>query len=164
MRRVLWIFVVLALIATMLGAVLSRSEALRYDERWTLYNAGGAPYEPLSPVGVWNRIADDDPWQSPGYFLALNLWGGAVGWSIYAARMFSLLTGALALAWMFRLAALLGGRHIGLYAAAALLGSAFFAYYLHEMRPYTLYVLLTCSSVWSYWRITHHAAGWPSRF
>src|SRR5690606_27729343 len=74
------------------------------------------------------------------------------------------LTGVLALAWMYRLAALLGGRRIGLYAAAALLGSAFFAYYLHEMRPYTLYVLLTCSSVWSYWRITHHAAGWPSQF
>lgn len=163
MRRDLWIFVVLALIATALGAVLSRDEALRYDERWTLYNAGGAPYEALSPAGVWQRIAEDDPWQSPGYFLVLNLWGGTVGWSIYAARMFSLLTGVLALAWMFRLGALLGGRRIGLYAAVALLGSAFFVYYLHEMRPYTLYVLLTCSSVWAYWHVTHHGAGWPAR-
>lgn len=164
MKRGLWIFVALALIATALGAVLSRGEALRYDERWTLYNAGGAPYEPLSLAGVWQRIADDDPWQSPGYFLALNLWGGAAGWSVYVARMFSLLTGVLALAWMFRLGVLLAGRRVGLYGAVALLGSAFFAYYLHEMRPYTLYVLLTCSSVWSYWRITHYAAGWPARF
>jgi hypothetical protein len=163
MKRGLWIFVGVALIATLLGAVLSRSEALRYDERWTLYNAGGAPYEPLSLTGVWQRIADDDPWQSPGYFLALNRWGGAVGWSVYAARMFSLLTGVLALAWMMRLGVLLAGRRIGLYSSVALLGSAFFAYYLHEMRPYTLYVLLTCSSVWSYWRVTHHAAGWPTR-
>lgn len=163
MKRGLWIFVGLALIATVLGAVLSRSEALRYDERWTLYNAGGAPYEPLSLSGVWQRIADDDPWQSPGYFLVLNLWGGAVGWSVYAARMFSLLTGVLALAWMMRLGVLLTGRRIALYGAVALLGSAFFAYYLHEMRPYTLYVLLTCSSVWSYWRITHRGAGRPTR-
>lgn len=162
MKRGLWIFVALALIATALGAALSRGEALRYDERWTLYNAGGAPYEPLSLAQVWQRIADDDPWQSPGYFMALNLWGGVVGWSIYAARAFSLLIGVLALAWMVRLGALLAGRRIGLYAAAALLGSAFFAYYLHEMRPYTLYVLLTCSSVWAYWRVMKHGAGGPT--
>ena len=163
MKRGLWIFVALALIATLLVAALSRGEALRYDERWTLYNAGGAPYEPLSLAGVWQRLADDDPWQSPGYFLALNLWGGTVGWSVYAARIFSLLTGVLALAWMMRLGVLLGGRRIGLYGVVALLGSAFFAYYLHEMRPYTLYALLTCSSVWSYWRVTHYGAGWPTR-
>ena len=160
MRSYHWLWVVgLILLLTAVTAPLLNGEALRYDERWTLYNAGGDWYAPMSLGDVWTRIAQDDPWQSPGYFLILNVWGNLVGWSVLAARVFSPLMGALALAAMYRLGAEVAGRRVGVYSAAILAGSAFFAYYWHEMRPYTLYALFTCLAVWAYWRVMMHGGG-----
>jgi uncharacterized membrane protein len=42
---------------------------------------------------------------------------------------------------------------VGLYAAAVVGTSAFFVHYLHELRMYSLFALLTAFTVWVNWRI-----------
>ncbi|MBZ0286104.1 MAG: hypothetical protein K8I30_00710, partial [Anaerolineae bacterium] len=98
MARVGMIALLLAVMA--LGARGLGQDALWLDEYWSLAHAGGL--ESLSPVEVWGRIAASDPWQTPGYYLLLNLWGGRVGWSAFAGRALSLLAGMLAVAWVYR--------------------------------------------------------------
>jgi uncharacterized membrane protein len=149
------IVIVVLLLVCWLGARGLDADAIWLDEYWSLYNAGGAMMGPISPAEVWNRIAERDPWQSPGYYLLLNLWGKVVGWTEFATRSLSLFGGLLAVAWTYRLGRDLISPFGGVAAAIALGLSAYFIYFLHEMRSYTLYVLFTPPMVWAYWKLLH---------
>jgi hypothetical protein len=154
-----WLIPVL-LVAAWVGARGLNADALWFDEYWSVYNAGGAHYGPLSPADIWTRVATQDPWQAPGYFLLLSGWGALAGWSPFALRGLSLLAGLLAVAWAYRL-----GRDLvsplGGQAAAVTMGlSAYFLYYFHEMRTYTLIVMLIATTGWAYWRVAHGGGRW----
>ncbi len=154
MSRPAWWWALPALLlAAWMGARGLNADAIWYDEYWSLYNAGAAHYGPLTPAGVWARIAAEDPWQAPAYYTLLNLWGGLAGWTPFAGRLLSLLVGLLAIAWTYRLGRAVGSPLVGLGAAAALGGSAFFGFYLHELRGYTLYALFTALLAWGGWRL-----------
>jgi hypothetical protein len=156
--------IVLLLSVTWLGARGLNADALWYDEVWSLYYAGGAEFGPISPAETIARVGSQLQHEKnpPGYYVILNLWGSAAGWSEYAGRSLSLLMGVLAVAWTYRLGCDMAAgftarsrRLIGLVAAAAVGGSAFFAYYTHEMRAYVPSVLLTVLLLWLYWRFLH---------
>ncbi len=151
-RMLPWL-VALLLLATALGVRMLNADILWFDESKTVLYTGAAHYGPYSLPQIWQSLAQDDPWQSPGYFLLLGAWANIAGWSDFAARLLSLLIGLLALAWCYRLGRDLLNPRIGLYATAALAGSSLTIHYFHEMRPYTLYMLMTCIAVWAYWRI-----------
>lgn len=138
---------------------------LWFDEFISIYNAGGSDYGPLSPGGILDRIATEDPWQSPGYYLLLAGWGKLVGWTEFAGRMLSVLLGLLVLAGVYRLGRDVHSWVAGLGAAVTLGGSAFFLNYMHELRGYTLYPLLTIIAVWAYWRLIdmHRSPAWWMR-
>ncbi len=154
MRKNTWLWVVpVLLLATWLGARNLNADTLWYDEFWSIYNAGGAHDGPLSPAEVWARVADQDPWQAPGYYLLLSGWGALVGWTVYAGRALSLFIGVLAMAWTYRIGRDIASPFAGFAAALTLGLSAFFIYYLHELRAYTLYALFTALSLWAYGHI-----------
>jgi hypothetical protein len=145
----------LLLLTFWLGARALNTQAIWYDEYWSLYDAGGAFNGPRSPVDVLNGLAERNPWQAPGFFLALNRWGELTGWSVLAARSMALFIGLIAVALAYRLGRdLFRSPLIGLGTAVALATSAFFVAYLHELRGYTLLALFSILSVWSYWRVT----------
>jgi hypothetical protein len=163
--------IVLLLSVTWLGARGLNADALWYDEVWSLYYAGGAEFGPISPVETIARVGSHLQHEKnpPGYYVILNLWGGVIGWSEYAGRSLSLLLGVLAVVWMYRLGYdMVAGftarsrRLVGLGAAAAVGGSAFFSYYTHEMRAYVPSVLLTAMMLWLYGRLLHlkRKPGW----
>lgn len=160
-RPAWWWALPVLLLAAWMGARGLNADAIWYDEYWSLYNAGAAHYGPLAPAGVWARIAAEDPWQAPAYYTLLNLWGGAAGWTPFAGRLLSLLTGLLAIAWTYRLGRAVSTPLVGFSAATALGGSAFFGAYLHELRGYTLYALFTALLAWGGWRLL--AARRPGR-
>ncbi|MCI0351715.1 MAG: glycosyltransferase family 39 protein, partial [Acidobacteriales bacterium] len=154
MQRRDWLWMItLLLLAFALGVRMLQADILWFDEAKTVYFNGARHFGPLSLAGVWNNLAENDPWQSPGYYLLLDLWADAVGWSDFAARSLSLFIGMVALAWLYRLGRDMLNSRIGIFAAAVLVGSSLYIHYLHEMRPYALYVLMTCLSIWAYWRI-----------
>jgi hypothetical protein len=149
-----WLWIVpLLLIVAALGARGLNADTLWGDEYHSISDAGGSPFEPLTPVQIWNGIADHNPWHTPGYFLVLNGWGRLVGWSAPALRALSLLFGLLALAWTYRLGRDLVSPTVGLLAALILGTSASFVYYLHEIRMYILFVALASFELWVYLRI-----------
>jgi hypothetical protein len=141
-----WILVIpLLLLVAALGARHLNSDGIWYDEWWSLYNAGAPLFGgPLSPAEIWDRLAIENPNWTPGHIYLLAAWGSAVGWTEYAGRALSLLTGLIAVAGMYRLGVMLtGSTRIGLASAALLGTSAFFVFYLHEMRSYMPQVAAT---------------------
>ena len=148
----LW-FVPIVLLMFWLGARSLNADSIWYDEYWSIYDSGGAPFGPLSPVEVWNGIATRNPQQGPTFYITLNLWSDLVGSTPFAGRAMSLMFGVLATAWTYRLGRDTVSPRVGLYAAAVMATSAFFIHYLHELRGYTMVALVTCVTLWAYWRV-----------
>jgi len=151
-RSPVWMMGVL-LLAFFLGIRLLNADALWFDEAKTALYTGFPPFEPFSPIDVWQELAQWDPWQSPLYFMVLNLWTQVVGWSDFATRYLSLLTGMLAIAMVYRLGMSIHSRELGFYTVTILVGSSLTIHYLHELRPYAQYILMTALTAWAYWRI-----------
>ncbi|NWF68511.1 MAG: hypothetical protein HXY40_05445 [Chloroflexi bacterium] len=159
-----WALAAFLLLLAALGARGLNADAIWTDEWWSLYHAGGAHWGPVSLLETWQRIATQDPWNAPGYYTLLKGWGMLVGWTAFADRAFSLLCGLLAAALAYRTGRALGGARLVGYGAAFFLGaSAFFIYYLHELRAYTLYALLVTLTLWLYWRVMYGGGGWRTQ-
>lgn len=159
MRHWYWM-IPLLLLTFWLGAAGLGADGIWYDEWRTVYRAGGAQYGPLSFVGILERMLAEDPNQSLGYPMLIAGWGALVGWSDVAVRAFSLLAGIVVVAVIYRLGHEMDGARSGLIAALVMGTSAFFVYYLHEMRTYTIYTLFAALSLWSYWRVIRVQWGW----
>ncbi|MFN8527430.1 MAG: hypothetical protein U0670_02320 [Anaerolineae bacterium] len=143
------------LLVAFIGMINLNADGLWYDEWWSFYNAGAAPFsDPLSPAQIWDRVAAGDPWQTPGYPLILSAWGNLTGWSELSGRALSLFAGMVAIGLTFRFARSLTADPLAASAAAGLLGgSSLFLYFTHELRVYTLYLALSTAFLYSYWWI-----------
>jgi len=154
----------LLLLVCWLGARHLNTESLWYDEVFTLRFVGGLPGQPMNFSQIWAAAASEPYWP-PGYHFALATWGAALGWSPFAARAFSLFFGLLTVAMTYRLGKDLTGNAAVGFAGAAILGAgAFYSYYLHELRGYTLYTFVTVLALWAYWRAARASAKpgvWP---
>jgi hypothetical protein len=156
-----WWWMVFVLLGVALLAVPGLdADALWYDEVKTYQHAGGAHYGPRSPGAVWAALYENAPDQAPGYFVLLNLWARAVGWSEFAVRALSLLAGLLAVAVVYRAGRdFFGG--VGGYAAALLLGAnAYYIHFLHEARAFGLGMLATAVAIWAYWYLMKVRLSW----
>ncbi|MBA3873959.1 MAG: glycosyltransferase family 39 protein, partial [Anaerolineae bacterium] len=96
----------------------------------------------------------------PGYYILLHFWLTAAGSSALAGRLFSLLFGVLSVALSYRLGLdfaksvrISSAELVGLGAAVAVGASAYYIYYLHELRVYTLVVACSAFMVWAYLRL-----------
>jgi hypothetical protein len=157
-----WLPVVLfLLLAAWLGARELATDSLWNDEFYSIHDAGGPPYGPITPPQIWERVATRNAWHTPGFFILLSGWGAAVGWEPPALRVFSLLGGLLGIAWTYRLGRALLGVRPALYAVAILSTSAFFIHYLHELRMYAWFIPLTSFTFWVYLRILRQSQPHP---
>ncbi len=151
--------VALLLLTAALGARGLNADAIWYDEWWSIYAAGGGPYGVDSLGGLLARSAEGQPWMPPLHALVLAGWGALTGWTPAGMRALSWLAGLLSAACAYRLGAAvareaddLDPRLVGFGTAAAVGGSAFVVYYLHEIRVYALHLLLAVLAIWSYWQ------------
>lgn len=167
----LWIGVIpLLLILWAIGVHEIAGDSLWYDEVWSTYYAGGSFYGPVSPAETVQRVVDESQHEKnpPGYYVLLNLWWRAAGWSEFTGKMLSIFAGMAAVAAAYRLGRdglPLSARSrdiAGLGTAAALGGSAFFLYYTQELRAYVFVVLLAALGVWLYLRMidSRREPGW----
>ncbi len=163
---ILWLVVFTLLLTTWLGARGLQVDSIWYDEWWSLYTAGADPYPATSFAELINRtIEGRQAWQPPFYAVLLWGWGQLAGWTPFAARALSLLIGVLTVAMTYQVAVISHQSPVasqelpnqshfaGVGAAVALGASAFFIYYLHEIRVYILHALFGVLVYWSYWRI-----------
>jgi hypothetical protein len=157
-RNPLWLttFVGLILIAVAVGSSGLQADSMWHDEQLSLLYAGGLTDTPINPLDTVTRIIERESGQAPFYYMLLSVWGSFVGWTVFAARTFSLLIGVLAIAWSYRLGSDMHSPFAGLCTAVFLGASAFFSAYLHEVRTYSLLVLEILIVLTLYWRLLHH--------
>jgi 4-amino-4-deoxy-L-arabinose transferase-like glycosyltransferase len=155
-----WFWVVpLLLLAATLGAARLNIDLFWSDEEYTVYMSAGSHHGPADLLEILIRIADN-VWP-PLHNLILIPWAAVFGWSAFSLRVLALFFGLLAIAMLYRLGRDMFSPRVGLVAVILLATSTFFIHYLHEGRGYTLYVLLTLTTLWCYWRLITHPA--PSR-
>jgi hypothetical protein len=152
-RRYLPLMVAVLVFAFALGAFQLSADILWLDELYSLSNMGvfATPYD-LSAVIA--SLTEHSPNHVPLYFFLGARWAGFVGWSPLSMRYLSLLVGLLLIAWTYRFAADLLDRRDALIAALLLSTSGFVLMYFHEIRMYSLLLLLTVIHAWLYWRLT----------
>jgi hypothetical protein len=160
----LWAMIALLLFTGWLGMRGLSANALWYDEIWSLIYSGGQQYGSKTSIDVVNTVVaqlrhEKNP---PGYYVLLHYWGTAVGWSDAADRYLSLLAGMLTVAFTYRLGYAFSARlrqqsrfRIALASAFTVGTSAYFVFYLYEMRVYTLVTALGALTLWTYWRLIH---------
>ncbi len=148
-----WMTVVM-LMAFAFGANGLNSEAIWADELYSLTNMGvfDPPYSPEQIVTSITTYSSD---HVPLYYLLGSVWAQLVGWTQVAMRMFSVLAGVLMIAWLYRLATEIYCRRTGLVAALLMATSAYVIVFLHDIRMYTMLLMLFAMHAWLYWRIAH---------
>lgn len=144
-----WWLVPLLLLTFWLGARGLDADDIWDDETYMIRDARVAN----TPDRIIGHLAAQNPWHVPAYFLMMNPWGRLFDWNPPTLRALALFFGVLAVAWTYRLGRDHIDARVGLVAAAVLGLSAFFIHYLHELRMYTLTVLLASLLLWLYWRI-----------
>jgi len=100
------------------------------------------------PEIVQHTVADYHP---PLYFLLLRLWTDYVGHSDFALRWFSVASGWLGVALLYRLGRAWGGRGVGWYSAALWGVSPLVMLYGRMARYYSLSALLGLLSTYALW-------------
>lgn len=160
--RIFWWVILLLLGVAWLGIIGLDRDAMWYDEIYSYIYAGGEQYGPIGAGEVLTRVIGQLQHEKnpPGYYLLLHYWLGVAGSSAVAGRMLSLLFGMLSVVMTYRLgrdyAAWAGIRSaalVGLGAAVAVGASAYYIYYLHELRVYTLIVACVAFEVWAYLKL-----------
>lgn len=156
-QRYLLLMVAVLLGGYALGAHRLNADILWLDELYSLSNMGvfATPYD-LSEVV--ESLTEHSPNHVPLYFFLGARWAGLVGWSQLSMRFLSLLIGLLLIAWTYRFAADLLDRRTAATAALLLTTSGFVLMYFHEIRMYSLLLLLTVIHAWFYWRMTSAAS------
>jgi len=148
-----WLIPFILLLTFIVGARLDM-DGFWYDEVFTVRNAGGAGYGPLSLTEIYQTIQADDPYQAIGYPMTITAWGNLVGWSEFALRVSSLLFTVIGLALTYRLGRdATRSKFVGLFAAVIFGFSTFTVHYSHELRAFTFVTIFSAMTLWAYWRI-----------
>ncbi|MAS32652.1 MAG: hypothetical protein CL610_01520 [Anaerolineaceae bacterium] len=148
----IWLVPVLLLVAV-LGVRSLNADMLWVDEVFSIGNVGGYQGPAYNPLQVWESLSQNSPQHVPGYFFVLGGWAALTGWTAFGLRALSLLFGLLAVAWTYRLGADWMSPRAGLYAALVVGIGAFYLYFTHEVRMYTMIAFLTVFVLWAYSRV-----------
>ncbi|MEO1287451.1 MAG: glycosyltransferase family 39 protein [Chloroflexota bacterium] len=187
--RFAWMWLIpILLLTTFLGTVLITYDAIWFDE-WITYfitNTGqigedpnfyGATTVAEMPIcqdflsHEYHSVAHtlcitalDNSWP-PLFFLLLMLWDALVGGVVFVDRTLALFIGLTSVSVTYRMASSMTDKKTGIIASALLGTTVFFTFYLHEVRGYTLYVLMPALNGWLYWRLLKNPqAGRTTRY
>jgi uncharacterized membrane protein len=132
----IWIITVVALILRLINL----NTSLWYDEGYSGHLAR------LSPSEILSFLLTEDV-HMPLYFFLLRLWSVLFSDDL-GLHYFSVLTGTLSVFVLYCFAEKLFNRKIALLAASFLTISTFHIQYSQEIRPYSLFIFLTCVALW----------------
>lgn len=163
MARYSWWMVLLLLIPSVFTTAALNMDAFSGDEVRTVLAAGGAHHGPLSfPMGIIENTNNRSPDQALGFPLVARVWGDIAGWEELNLRVFTWLTGLLAIAMTYRVGRDFFSPFAGFSAATVLATSIFYVTYMHKFRVFTLVALTVAVGLWCYWRLALYAGkpGW----
>ncbi len=137
-----------------MSVVYLNHDFLWNDELIQFVRSDGTMDGPVDYGRILERVRGSQSWP-PVHSLVGAAWATLAGWSEFSVRTSSLFTGVLVVPITYQLGRVMFSRRIGFIAAIMVSTTAFFAYYLHEFRGYTLYVLFSAMSVLFYWLATY---------
>ena len=140
------------LLASAVGANGLNADIIWGDELASVVHMG-AFNPPHTPQQVIQSIHENSPDHVPLYYLLGSGWSRLVGWSQFAMRYLSLLAGIMMLAWFYRFTVDSVDKRTALVAAFLMANNAFAIFYFHELRGYTLLLLLIVVHLWLYLRL-----------
>lgn len=156
-RSYLVAMLLVLLLGFALGAFKLNADNLWLDELYSISNMGVFDGGYSLPEIV-DSLNAHSPNHVPLYFVLGRQWARLVGWSQLPMRYLSLLFGILFIAWAYRFAADAFNRGTATLAALLLTTSGFVLLYFHEIRMYTLLLLLMVVHLWLYWRLCDRAS------
>jgi mannosyltransferase len=139
----------LTLLGFLLRLTLLGKQSLWYDEAFSLAVARAD-----WPV-FWQALLSDGV-HPPGYYLVLRGCLDLFGASEFALRFTSVIASTLVIPLIWRLGQLLGGRRLGLAAAALVAVNPFAIWYAQEARMYSLLQCLIVAAGYAFWRFVQH--------
>ena len=143
-----------------LGSAQLNVDILWVDEIASV-SAMGAENPPYSVEKIVTEIAQHIPDHVPLYYIVGAGWAHLVGWSQVALRYLSLLFGVLTIACLYRFGADVFDRRRAWLAALLFASNAIIISYFHELRNYSLWLLLSVFHLWQYWRLASGAKASP---
>ena len=154
--KVLWMAMIpLLLIIAGLTIPQINDLPISIDEHTSMWNAGDNPAGPYSPFEIVESLNEYSAQHTPGYFLALSLWGNLTGWHPPILRVLTIFMSLLAMAWTFRLGRDLASPQVGLIGAILLASLPFYTVYNVHIRMYPFLVVTVASMLWIYLRIIY---------
>lgn len=124
-------------------------DSLWFDEGWSAFAAA-------RPTLI--DAANADATNPPLYYALLHIHARLLGDSEFSLRLFSLLTGLVALALAYRLAALLTDRRAGLFTLALGTAAPLMVWAAREARMYTLLAVIVLAAALA-WHTLHNRSG-----
>ena len=146
--------IVILLLSFGLSASGLNARPIWTDELYSVSNMGAFD-GPYSPAQIVQSVAGHFPDHVPLFFLLGAGWAQLVGWSQFALRLFSVLSGILTMAWLYRLGTDVFSRRVGLLGSLLLGTSAYIILYFHNFRMYPLLLMFIVMHSWFYWRLAH---------
>jgi uncharacterized membrane protein len=144
-----WLYIVpIILLSAGLTAGFLGFDALWYDETDTFYITGTGNFDPIAVDKVIFYTAIDN--FPPLYFLLHLAWTSLTGGGLFISRCLPYFIGLVSIASMYQVGKHLFNARVGVFSSLLLGTSAFFLYYFHEIRPYTLFVLTSILHLWAY--------------
>ncbi len=152
-RTGLMLMLLVLLLAFALGAAGLNADVIWLDELYSVSDMG-VFNPPRSPAQIISAIRGHNN-HVPLFFLLGAGWAHLAGWSQFALRFMSLVSGVLMIAWLYRLAADAVNRRTAVVATLLMSTNAFAILYFHELRMYALLMLLAVMHSGLYWRLAH---------
>ena len=148
----LLLMVLILLLAFALGLTGLNADVIWADELSSLAHMGAFD-PPHTPMQVLESISSRARDHVPLYFVLGAAWSHLAGWSQFAMRYPSLLAGVAMIAALFRYARDTIDHRTALISAFLMANNAFVLIYFHEIRGYSLLLLLAILHTWLYWRL-----------
>ncbi|MDE2637182.1 MAG: glycosyltransferase family 39 protein [Chloroflexota bacterium] len=150
----LMILLVCLLIVYAYGVGNLKTYPIGHDETNTAFNLfSPAMDQRYNAIETLESVSTRSPQHGPLYFIVLNLWHWLAGQDLFVLRLLSVYFALIAVSVAYRIALISGHRDSALTAAILLSSLAFFLFFSHIARMYTLLPILAGWLLWSVWQV-----------
>lgn len=154
----LWIFVVPVLLFVFMFSLDGVNRyTIRRDELTTLGHIGALHDKPdnITLAYTLESLSIYSADHAPLYYAVIKIWGQVLGFNYFVLRILSVWCGMIAVAGTFWLGRRLASYYTGLFASLLLGTNILFYGNVHEMRDWTMLIMVSVLLWMAYWHVAH---------
>lgn len=164
-----WVLVIpILLFIFMLGLDGVNRYTIRRDELTTLGHIGALHDDPqdVSLAYTLESLSIYSADHAPFYYILIKIWGQLIGFNYFVLRILSVWFGIISIAGTYWLGRQLNSHDTGLFASLILGTNILFYGNVHEMRDWTMLIMVSVLLWVVYWHVAHRkqSVGWYKYF